>query len=145
VLCACLVWVLSFPLASSPDAVAVGHNLQIALGGAFSPVDGTSASAPIFAGVMSLINSERLDAGLPPLGWLNPFLYTAAADDASSFNDITVGNNRCGGQGFDLLCCEHGYGAGIGWDAASGLGSPNYPVLLNRALEYATAARALRH
>ena len=40
--------------------------------GKFTAVDGTSASAPIFAGVMSLINSELLNHGLPQLGFLLP-------------------------------------------------------------------------
>ena len=76
--------------------------------------------------------------------WRCHHRYKAATDDMSSFNDITVGNNRCGGQGFAPLCCSSGYGAGVGWDAASGLGSPNYPVLLKQALMYGQAAKARR-
>ncbi|CAL1143274.1 unnamed protein product, partial [Cladocopium goreaui] len=39
-------------------------------------VGGTSASSPIVAGLVALINGERLDAALPPLGFLNPLLYS---------------------------------------------------------------------
>lgn len=49
------------------------------------PEDGTSASAPIFAGVVSLLNDARLNAGKSPLGFLNPMLYKAKAIDPSTF------------------------------------------------------------
>ena len=117
---------------------------MIAQAGKFMPVDGTSASAPVFAGIISLINSFLLDHNMPALGFLNPFLYKAAAERPASFTDITVGDNRCGGQGFSPLCCTAGFKAAIGWDATSGLGSPNYPALLERATMYAEAAKRAR-
>ena len=44
--------------------------------------DGTSASTPVFAGMLSLINSRRLAAGKSSVGFANPALYAlAAADD----------------------------------------------------------------
>jgi len=48
-------------------------------------LDGTSASAPIFAGVVTLLNDARLNAGKSPLGFLNPMLYKAKSFDASAF------------------------------------------------------------
>ena len=48
-----------------PDVVTVGHNLNVVLGGKFVPTDGTSASAPIFAGIVSLLNQARASAGMP--------------------------------------------------------------------------------
>ena len=61
-----------------PDVVAVGHNLEISWNRKFMPIDGTSASAPIFAGVVSLVNSQRVSHSMPPLGFLGPLLYTTA-------------------------------------------------------------------
>ena len=54
-------------------------------------VNGTSASSPIFASVLALINDELLHAGKPVLGFINPFLYA----NAEAFNDITTGTAAC--------------------------------------------------
>ena len=49
---------------------------------------------------MALLNDARLAQGLPPLGFLNPLLYTWGI---SGFNDITEGNNPgCGTPGFNV-------------------------------------------
>jgi tripeptidyl-peptidase-1 len=47
-----------------PDVVTVGHNCMVALGGTLIPVDGTSASAPIFAGIVTLLNDVRMNVPL---------------------------------------------------------------------------------
>jgi tripeptidyl-peptidase I len=116
------------------DAVAVGHNLMVKQQGKYIYVDGTSASAPIFAGVLTLLNDLRLNAGKTALGFANPVLYAAASSQPSSFYDVSVGNNRCGAYGWTPVCCEHGWHALAGWDAASGLGSPNYASLADYVL-----------
>eukprot|EP01119_Soliformovum_irregulare_P003789 TRINITY_DN14857_c0_g1_i1.p1 TRINITY_DN14857_c0_g1~~TRINITY_DN14857_c0_g1_i1.p1 ORF type:complete len:713 (-),score=198.18 TRINITY_DN14857_c0_g1_i1:20-2158(-) len=117
-----------------PDFVAVGHNLMVALSGTFIPVDGTSASAPIFAGIITLLNDARISAGKSPLGFLNPAMYKIAASTPSAFYDVTVGYNRCGSIDWQPACCPFGYHATQGWDAASGLGSPNFAVLKQAVL-----------
>ena len=48
-------------------------------------------------------------AGGKPVGYLNPLLYSQAP---GAFHDIVSGNNGA-------------YNAGVGWDACTGLGSPN--------------------
>jgi kumamolisin len=68
-------------------------------------VGGTSAVAPLWAGLVALINQQR--GGNNPVGFLNPTLYAAN----TGFNDITQGNNG-------------DYSAGSGWDACTGMGSP---------------------
>ena len=75
---------------------------------------GTSAAAPLWAALLTLINQNRSS----PLGWVNPLLYQ---DDVASggFNSILVGNNGPGG-----------YNAGPGWNACTGLGTPNGTALL---------------
>jgi tripeptidyl-peptidase-1 len=58
-----------------PDVATIGHNLLIRWGGGLVTVDGTSASGPIMAGVVSLLNEARLNAGKSSLGLLNPMFY----------------------------------------------------------------------
>jgi len=119
-----------------PDVAMVGHNLLIAQAGSFMTVDGTSASAPVFAGFVSLINDIRLAAGKPMLGFLNPLLYHIARDHPEAYNDVVVGNNQCGDVGFEPTCCPYGYEAVPGFDAVSGLGSPNFAVFKDIILNY---------
>ncbi|EME26136.1 Physarolisin [Galdieria sulphuraria] len=95
-------------------------------------VGGTSISAPMFASMVSMLNYERLSRGMPPMGFINPFLYYAAEVMPEAFLDITIGNNRC--TEFGNPCCLLGFPALKGWDPASGLGSPLYEHLLKLAL-----------
>ena len=52
-------------------------------------VSGTSASSPVFASVIALLNDRLIAAGKPALGFSNPFLYSAQGQAA--LNDITTG------------------------------------------------------
>lgn len=69
-------------------------------------IGGTSAVAPLWAGLIALINQSIGK----PVGFLNPLLYPSATETAD-FNDVTSGDNGA-------------YTAGPGWDACTGLGSP---------------------
>lgn len=84
-------------------------------------VSGTSASSPVMAGMVSLVNSARIAAGKAPLGWINPVLYQLYEAFAI---DVTEGANNCAAGA--LVCCGHGFGALPGWDPVSGLGSVNF-------------------
>ena len=83
-------------------------------------VSGTSASSPVFAGMVALVNSARRANGNSTLGWLNPALYSLSS---SFVNDITSGDNRCLASGG---CCSQGFYASVGWDPVTGLGSVNF-------------------
>ena len=72
-----------------PDVSAIGVNLDIVVHSKHETMGGTSCSSPIFASVISLLNDERISAGKPPLGFLNPFLYA----NPGAFNDITSGTH----------------------------------------------------
>ncbi|RDB20085.1 Tripeptidyl-peptidase sed3 [Hypsizygus marmoreus] len=101
-----------------PDVAAQGDRFRIFLSGVPRMIGGTSASSPTFAGIVALLNDVRLSKKLPPLGFLNPLLYSV---DSSAFNDITVGHNSgCGTTGFN---------ATRGWDPVTGLGTPNFGIL----------------
>ena len=82
--------------------------------GAWTIVGGTSASSPIWAALMALVGQNRAQAGKAAIGYVNPLLY--ALDHASTFHDITVGNNSYDGV--------IGYQCTPGWDAVTGWGSP---------------------
>jgi subtilase family serine protease len=84
-------------------------------------VGGTSAGAPQWAGIVAMADQM---AG-HDLGYLNPALYAVAANPAkyaADFYDVTVGNNT--------TTSIPGYSASPGWDAVTGLGSPNVAKLL---------------
>lgn len=84
-----------------PDVAALGRRFRIFLAGQPRSIGGTSASSPTFAGIVTLLNDARLAQHLPPLGFLNPLLYSSHI--AETFTDITVGNNPgCGTEGFNV-------------------------------------------
>lgn len=115
-----------------------GDDMILKLGRA----EGTSASAPFWAGFGAQLNAVFVDQGLPRLGYMTDLLYIASAIAAASFNDITIGNNISsfvlGGDFYksdDVPITPTGYGyhAEVGYDLVSGLGTPN-GLLLARAL-----------
>jgi subtilase family serine protease len=58
-------------------------------------VGGTSCAAPLWAGFTALINQQSAALGKPPVGFLNPAIYTIGegTNYSSDFHDITTGNN----------------------------------------------------
>jgi len=81
---------------------ATGYNVRV--DGETTTIGGTSAVAPLWAGLIALANA----ANGQNVGFVNPALY----GDPKAFRDITSGNNGA-------------FSAGPGWDACTGLGSPN--------------------
>ena len=77
---------------ATPDVSALGEGFQVLQNGRVMAVGGTSASAPTFAAIVSLLNEHQLQQGKKPLGFLNPFIY--ANQDA--FTDVTKGTNAIG-------------------------------------------------
>jgi len=74
-------------------------------------VGGTSAVAPLWTGLLTLLNQ-----GIgKPVGYINPLLY--GKPSAQAFDDVTTGTNGA-------------YDAGPGWDACTGWGSPDGAKLL---------------
>ena len=113
-----------------PDISAISTNYLIQLSPrGFIPIAGTSASTPAVAGMISLINDERLHNGLPPLGFLNPMIYKLAQDHPEAFNDVRFGQNNC--SAVPESCCPYGFKAAEGWDPTTGVGTPNVGRLIN--------------
>ena len=84
---------------------------QIRVDGQNSVIGGTSAVAPLWAGLVAVANQQLGTQ----VGFLQPAIYAAKA--AAAFNDVTEGNNGA-------------FSAGPGWDACTGLGSPIASALI---------------
>lgn len=83
-------------------------------------VSGTSCASPTAAGVFSLLNDLRMQKGKSTLGFLNPFIY----ENTAAFHDITFGA-QSGCPGWPVK---------KGWDAVTGVGTPNYKKLAKAVL-----------
>jgi len=106
-----------------PDVASLGNAYNILVGGRWIKVSGTSASSPVFCGMVALVNGAREAKGKKSIGYLNPILYKI---DKSAYHDVTEGVNNCpAGQG---TCCKYGFTATKGWDPATGWGSLDYPL-----------------
>ena len=107
-------------------------------------IGGTSLSAPALAGILTVINAQRVAAGSPPLGEIHDFLYSTVYANralyASAFNDIVTGNNAppggCrlfGKAPATAITAQDPTGAtcmaGVGYDIPSGLGTPIFSGL----------------
>ncbi|EME78003.1 uncharacterized protein MYCFIDRAFT_33445 [Pseudocercospora fijiensis CIRAD86] len=98
-----------------PDLAMMAYGYLMAMYNDTQIVHGTSASAPVFASMIAMINNGRLHAGKSTVGFLNPALYAAP----KIFNEIKIGNNSgCG--------ASPAYRAANGWDPVTGLGSVDY-------------------
>jgi len=95
---------------------------RVIVGGQEFPVGGTSAVAPLWAGLIALLNQSLTGKGGNTVGFWNPLIYGSLASTAA-FRDITQGNN-------DIDGALHKYSAGPGWDACTGIGSPNGAQIL---------------
>jgi len=88
---------------------------QVYVNGQWNVLGGTAAVAPLWAGLIALINQGRGK----PVGYLNPFLYENYPQllQNKALRDVSSGDNG-------------GYAAGPGWDACTGLGTPDGARLL---------------
>lgn len=108
---------------AEPDVSAVGAGLLVYYSGPTrsQPVaraeGGTSASAPIWAGIAAL--AAQMAGG--PLGNINPELYAIGAS-GRCFHDVTSGSNR--------FRANPGVEAVPGWDLATGWGTPDAACLV---------------
>lgn len=104
-----------------PDIAAFATNfLTVSSGGNYT-VSGTSASTPVVAGVMALLNAVLLSRSQAPLGFINPSLYALYGASSVGY-DVVTGNNL-------HKPCSEGFSAAVGWDPISGLGTPLWNTL----------------
>jgi subtilase family serine protease len=83
---------------------------------------GTSFATPMWAGYLALVNQQAVANGMPTLGFINPALYDIGLSSSydTDFHDITIGTN--------------GFSATLGYDLATGWGSPNGSGLITGLL-----------
>ena len=122
---------------SDPSALNSGQEssctsgLRDAYSQDFTIAGGTSFAAPIFAGMLAIINQSQNSTGQ---GLINPTLYTLASTPAtysSAFHDTTVAGNQClAGTAYCSTTGASEYAATTGYDEASGLGSIDLYKLL---------------
>ncbi|KAM9204474.1 tripeptidyl-peptidase 1 isoform 1-T1 [Mergus octosetaceus] len=117
-----------------PDLAALSDNYWVVTNRVPLPwVSGTSASTPVVAGMLALVNDRRLQRGQAPLGFINPALYQLRErGHGAALYDVT--------QGCHLSCLDgavqgQGFCAGPAWDPVTGWGTPNFPRLLRALLE----------
>ena len=88
-------------------------------------IGGTSAVAPLYAGLLALANQQNGK----PAGFINPVIYSSKGNKA--FRDIVTGNNG-------------NFPAGSGWDACTGLGSPIAPQFITAVKPATTASKSVK-
>ena len=104
-----------------------GKSLGYGAPNGWATIGGTSSATPIWAALLALVNASPTCAadkinGVQDVGFASPLLYGIAANRtayARSFNDIVSGNNDDFGLDNGLV-----FPARVGFDMASGLGSP---------------------
>lgn len=113
----------------TPDVAALGEGYQVLVTGQQQSMDGTSASTPTFAAMVSLLNEARLAKGMSSMGYLNPWLY----QNEHMFNDVEEGTNDI--LGGTIGGVMYGYNCTKGWDPVTGLGTPDFHRMLDAALK----------
>jgi subtilase family serine protease len=114
-----------------PQLSAIGHQLLMIMSGSLVPIDGTSASSPVTAGLIALLNDVRFRNGHPPLGRVTPLLFHLHRHHPEVFNDVVVGRNADAdiqprGSPYPTHC-DQGFDAAPGIDPVTGFGSINFP------------------
>jgi tripeptidyl-peptidase-1 len=103
-----------------PDIAGQGSYFATVWNGTDTLVSGTSASTPLIAAIIALVNDALIAGGKPTLGFLNPWLYKKGY---RAFTDITSGSA--------VGCSEIGDGKGFpaveGWDPVTGFGKFSLP------------------
>ena len=109
----------------------IGTSFVVEWGGSPSSAGGTSASVPVIASMVALINDARRRRGLPWTGWLNPRLYSREVRKV--MRDVVCGSSvGCEWEGQ----APGGWRAEEGWDAGTGIGVPgDFMKLLGVFLE----------
>lgn len=108
-----------------PQAASCDSGFRDSSSSDLTVAGGTSFGAPIFAGMVAILNQA---AGYTNgQGLVNPTLYSLAGKSATysaAFHDVTTGNNNCTAGAADCgTPPAGGFSAGVGYDLVTGLGS----------------------
>ena len=115
-----------------PDITAVSNQCGLVIDGSWLTAAGTSCSAPIWGGIVGLMNYVRTKNNKPRVGLVAPLLYHIANIRPQCFNGIIRGNTTSTEYNHD---CDKDYGfqsnTNMSWSPVSGLGSPNVSCILD--------------
>jgi subtilase family serine protease len=134
----------STSMRNCPDvSMAASNIIAISNGGVQSNVVGTSASSPLWAGFMALVNEQAALNNLPSVGFLNPAIYTIGGGPGYPicFHDIQDGSSNTSSGNPNKYMAVTGYDLATGWGSPSGLNLINALALrrpdpLQIALQY---------
>lgn len=110
-----------------PDVAMVGNSIYVKSdNGRSGNVAGTSCAAPLWAAFTALVNQQALANGRPPIGLINPAIYSIgySPNFSAYFRDVTTGNNKSQSS-------PNKYSAVAGYDLCTGWGSPHGSALIN--------------
>jgi kumamolisin len=117
-----------------PDVAAPAH----AFIQGYGAVTGTSAAAPLWAGLIALANQQLQAKSInKTVGNLTAILYDQSSGLQGACNDITTGNNAVPRGNLAY------YSAGLGWDACTGWGTPTGQPFIEKLLENAAEQPSL--
>jgi uncharacterized repeat protein (TIGR01451 family) len=110
-----------------PDVALTADNVYVVYdNGGTGTFGGTSCAAPLWAGFTALVNQQAASAGLSPVGFLNPALYTLGqgTNYSTVFHDTTTGNNFSSSS-------PSKFSATAGYDLCTGWGTPRGTNMIN--------------
>jgi uncharacterized repeat protein (TIGR01451 family) len=112
----------SLTMRNLPDVAGVAEGVWVTYNnGSTESVGGTSCSSPLWAAFMALVNQQAASFGRPPVGFLNPAIYTIGLSSgySTNFHDVTVGNNT-NTTSPNLFFAEPGFDLCTGWGTPLG-------------------------
>jgi subtilase family serine protease len=122
---------IAFTASGSHDPYAIVNE------GKLIGTGGTSASAPVFAGILALLNEYLVGTKTQPhagLGNINPMLYFLGQNAPDIYHDVTTGSNAVPCMPQSSQDCPstgvYGYRAGPGYDMVTGWGSTDVTKLI---------------
>ncbi len=112
---------------NTPDVALTADEIYVTFGhGGHGELGGTSCAAPLWAGFIALANQQAAALAKPPVGFINPAIYTIAAGPnyAVCFHDVTTGSNAWPTSPSQFFATN-------GYDLCTGLGTPMGQNLIN--------------
>jgi len=111
-----------------PDVSAIAALEPMIFDGKTMPIGGTSGASPQFAAFAALINVHRYQKGLGPIGPVTQTFWKIPSIGTDIVEGQSYATNRVGQCGTEHL---PGYKAAKGWDPVTGVGSPDFQLLLD--------------
>ena len=112
-----------------PDVALTGDGIWcIYSNGVSSEIGGTSCAAPLWAGLIALVNQQGAANNQAPVGFVNRSIYAIGLSPAygSAFHDTTNGNNETPSSPSEFFCFVPGFDLCTGWGTPAGTNLINF-------------------